>query len=245
MKPHRVRFAVAALVAAALLVGCGGQSADKVPTSEDKKDDDTLVLGGGDKKPDDTRPPGNQTITFLNSQGTGRHFCFIADCSMSISPPSFDLIRRELVKSVEGLGDDSYFYPIFFAKKEVTMPGERGWLSSKKDLERTRAWMDGVTRFYGTNAAPAFDKAFKMTPPPDVIFFMTDGQLTDKPATDSVLTRAPKLVIHTILFRNTAVLVPETNQARKDLEKIASDFGGTFKQFIDPDALPKKKKKKA
>ncbi|MFO0967677.1 MAG: hypothetical protein U0793_19115 [Gemmataceae bacterium] len=238
-----------------LALGCSGGSADKPSVSEEpiaKGPGDELILPGAGKAsdaiPPKTTPGGPQTVQFLNSQGTGRHFCIIADHSLSIGDPSLALIKKEIVKTLSSMNERSSFYVILFAKEPLPMPGA-GWLSATKDnIDKTAGWMAPIGRLWGTIPAPAFRKALALEPRPDVIFFMTDGQLQPKKATSLIADlnrKEPKVPINTILFTKSAAIVPPENRARADLEIIARDSGGTFHQFIDPDGAPKKKKKKA
>lgn len=114
-------------------------------------------------------------------------------------------------------------------------------------MAKVRPWIEDMKQSGGTIAAPAFEKALALKPRPDVIFFMTDGHLTgDDPSKVALLNKEePAVVIHSILFRKTAKVAGPENLARQALERIAADGKGTFTQFIDPDALPAKKKKKA
>lgn len=119
-----------------------------------------------------------------------------------------------------------------------------------KDIERVEQWLDRVERKYGAVAAPAFAEAMKLKPPPDIVFLMTDGLLNkNDPDRIAVLNSGPeKATIHTILFTKTGAVVPPENGARRVLERIAREAGGTFRQFTPGEGEmkiePKKKKNK-
>lgn len=235
------------LLPAAILLfvlGCSGGSGDKPSVSEDAiptKSPDELVL------PTDPRPKSRdqQTVQFLGSQGTGRRFALIADHSMSLSPASLGLIKREMLKTLNSLDERSAFYISFFSRDASPMPGGN-WLAGGKDnVAKVEPWIAGIDRVLGTKAGSSFANAYALKPPPDVIFLMTDGQLQDPERVSRLVKGNPKVTVNTILFRKVAVEAPSSDPARQTLERIAREGRGDFKQFIDPDVLPKKKKKKA
>jgi hypothetical protein len=84
-------------------------------------------------------------------------------------------------------------------------------------------WIGSIHGQGGTAPAPAFDLAMRLLqPPPDAIFFMTDGQFGPQVVDQVALLnqRVPRIAIHTILFvhdnpsRGTAAgRMPRTTQA--------------------------------
>lgn len=226
------------LLAGLILFGCGRSD----PGRESPKEE--VVIGP--KAPPIENPPeeksapkavpGQQTVTFLGSQGTGRRFCIIADCSMSLSPASFGRIRQELVRTLRSLNEDSSFHVMFFAGKPRSMPGG-DWLKGGKDVDAVLPWIRNQQRVYGTVAAPAFARAFALKPPPDVIFFMTDGQIQPKdPEKVAALNKTlPPVAVHTILFVKEKTKLAKALMAEIQLKQIAKDAGGTFRIHRDGD----------
>jgi hypothetical protein len=75
-------------------------------------------------------------------------------------------------------------------------------------------------------------------PRPDVIFFMTDGQI---PATVPLRLRKlneadPKIVIHTIMMdaRTPLAMLQGAQIQDQMLKQIAADSGGTYREVIVP-----------
>ncbi|MEZ6090118.1 MAG: hypothetical protein R3C05_19240 [Pirellulaceae bacterium] len=76
--------------------------------------------------------------------------------------------------------------------------------------------------FGGTDPTPAFRDAFELSPPPDIIYFMTDG-LFDPSVVGEVArlnTKRPKVQVHAISFID--------NSSESLMRRIAEDSGGTY-----------------
>ena len=74
----------------------------------------------------------------------------------------------------------------------------------------------------GTVPMPAFINAFALSPPPDIIFFLTDGQITgfSIEALLEIMPTNKKVVINTIAFGNSA--------SKTLLQEIANATGGQY-----------------
>ncbi len=140
-------------------------------------------------------------------------------------------LKKEIVKTLENLSPSSHFYVIFFNATDIPMPYP-GWLvADKENVDKVRPWIEGMTTVVKTQPASAFQRAFKLQPKPDAIFFMTDGLIPAK--TPALVQRLndtpPRIVIHTIMFskRNTpeARILP----AEAQLRSIADQAGGTYR----------------
>src|SRR5262249_14595168 len=85
------------------------------------------------------------------------------------------------------------------------MPRGDTWVEGGRDIGDIIDWVKTVRPGGGTVPLPSFQKAFSLDPPPDVIFFMTDGIFVDTSARIAELNgRLPKkAAIHTILFENS------------------------------------------
>ena len=84
---------------------------------------------------------------------------------------------------------------------------------------------------------PAFEAAFKLNPPPDVIFFMTDGEFDPKAVRAVVdFNGTPrKSVVNTILFAAPGKgPAPKAANAERQLKTIAEQNGGTFTHYAPP-----------
>ena len=83
----------------------------------------------------------------------------------------------------------------------------------------------------GTRPKPAFEKAFSLQPAPEVIFFLTDGDLSGFSVGElrAMLPLNKRIVVNTIAFGNSA------NQ--QQMIDIAKATGGQFK-FIRSGGKP-------
>jgi len=231
------------LLCALAFAGCGRSDVAKPSATPSEPTGEPVLLLPSKFK----STPSQQTVQFLGSQGTGRRFCIIADCSNSLSPASFGVIKKEVAKTLESLDEYCQFHIMFFADVAYPMPGG-DWLQGKKDLAPVLAWIEKRPRVLGTKPFFPFKKALNLDPPPDVIFFMTDGKIPAKdPERITAMNKSePRVMINTILFTRTTEVVPPGDYARASLERIAKENGGGFKQFIDPslpDTVKKKRKK--
>jgi hypothetical protein len=105
-------------------------------------------------------------------------------------------------------------------KKQVPEWARSGGGASKQALE-----LIANTRLvWGTNWEPALAMAISMNPPPDVIFFMTDG-VTGGDAEALAKDIAAKAKSKKITINTVAMMEPRAEQAMKDLAKRT---GGQF-----------------
>jgi len=167
--------------------------------------------------------------SFFGVGARGVRFAYIVDASGSMeSSGKFVVAMRELLRSIEALPDFAYFHVILFANDAYRPAWEDGWLRARKgDLVRMRRWLNDQAPSGGTFPLSAFASAFALDVPPDVIFFMTDGQIPDETPIEvaRMNSRGRKTVIHTIAFGD------ETGRAA--LQQIAEDSGGTYR-FVNP-----------
>ncbi len=190
-------------------------------------------------------------VSFMGTDAKAQRVCFIADCSGSMRNNNrLGLLKRELEKTLRGLGPEAMFYVIFFHAREVPMPAKT-WLRGGKDVERVLPWIQERRTSGGTRPLSAFEHAFRLDPRPDVIFFLTDGEIpSNVPSEVAKLNDKPggKVRINTILLgtekstRLTRVLSKPgaaektTSRAvRGDLllRRLANESGGTYRFVPD------------
>jgi hypothetical protein len=179
-----------------------------------------------------------QRVSFLGTVAEGRRFFFIADNSGSMAGVKMTMLKNELAATLKSLNADSQFYVTFFNTEVIPLPA-KGWQKGQKDVPKALQWIAAMGVGGGTNPQPAFDMAFNVKPRPDVIFFMTDGQI---PATVPLRVRKlneadPKIVIHTIMMdvRPPAAMLQGGGMLQDQmLKQIASDSGGTYREVIVP-----------
>ncbi|MCB1230010.1 MAG: hypothetical protein KDN19_07085 [Verrucomicrobiae bacterium] len=121
-------------------------------------------------------------------------------------------------------------YP-FFAKQgafdwefdgpDSRMPRERWLPATKSNVERTVEFVKGVEKFYGTDWGLALKMGQLMSPPPDVIFFMSDGTGGNEPGPILDFNRS-----HGRSKINTFAM--QTSAGAKEFNEIAEGSGGEF-----------------
>ena len=168
---------------------------------------------------------------FFGLGGTARgvrRIVYVVDRSGSMLG-TFDIVRRELKRSVNKLRRSQKFHVIFFnSKPPVENPPRRLVSAIQAHKQQLYEFLDRIMPDGGTDPAPAMRRAFATEP--DLIYFLTDGEF-DK-------TLLPKLGrwnedravrIFTIAFFGAGGV--------DRLEKIAREHNGEFR-FVTEDDLP-------
>lgn len=178
--------------------------------------DGDLDLGGGGAR-----------VTFHGVEGKGSRFVFIVDVSGSMSESNkFRLAMGELIRSVSSLPDFAHFHVILFETQIHWPPWQEGWVRARvRDVDRLVEWIDSVQPGGGTQPMAAFQRAFALDIPPDVIFFLTDGQIAEESTPVQIAqmnsNRGKRVVINTIAFGDP--------RAQDMLRRISQESGGAFK----------------
>jgi hypothetical protein len=200
-----------------LIIGFGGGGSGKV---------DPIAKGEPKASPPPELPEvrekrGDQLeVEFLQSVAKGKRFAIIADRSGSMNNPvpfvdpitkaiavksSIDCLHDELTRTLRSFTPGTHFYVSFFDDHIIPMPGADTWVEGGKPLDELLRWVRSVRPAGGTEPLPAFQKCFSLDPPPDVIFFMTDGEFNPFVGPEVARMnagRAKKIVINTIQFEN-------------------------------------------
>jgi hypothetical protein len=171
---------------------------------------------------------------FLGTHAVGQRFCIIADASNSMKGAPLEKVKKEIMQTLGNLQPTSQFYIIFFNASDIPMPYP-SWLDAdKENVEKVKPWVNDMSTLVKTLPHSAFERAFKLQPKSDVIFFMTDGFIPAKENTLSRLARLnaeePKVVIHTILFTRPKAAEAKVAPAADQLREIAEKNGGTFRR---------------
>jgi hypothetical protein len=161
--------------------------------------------------------------SFMGVHAKGSRFCIIADNSGSMDGRKLQHVKSEIHYTLATMTSRGRFQLIFFHNVAQPYP-ESGWRHPRRDRTRVSEWLKGVSAGGGTNPTPAFEVAFRLSPPPDAIFFMTDGQFREE-AVEEIRnlnrTSSRKVTIHTISFMDTS--------AQALMKRIASDSGGKYR----------------
>lgn len=164
-----------------------------------------------------------QGASFMGLHAKGTRFCIIADCSGSMEGPPLKFLKEEVLETVNGMSAQARFQLIFFSSRAIPYP-RPGWRHPRRDQVELANWLQGVQAGGGTYPTPAFELAFQLSPPPDVIFFMTDGLFAERVVDEIArLNRqgGRSVQIHTISFMDTS--------SESLMRRIASDSGGRYR----------------
>lgn len=127
---------------------------------------------------------GEGTTSVFGISGTGYKFLYVFDHSASMGGSGNSALayaKRELLASLESLGETHQFQIIFYNESPTIFPlaGAAGRLifGTEQNRELARRFVQSITANGATRHEEALVAALRMRP--DVIFFLTDG---DEPA---------------------------------------------------------------
>jgi hypothetical protein len=170
---------------------------------------------------------GGGGTSFFGVGGRGTRFAFIVDISGSMEQENrIGTALAELKRSLGALQDFTQFYVVLYSNGAVRPDFENdGWLkATRANKNRMNQWIDTQGPRGGTYPLEAFDIVFKLPQAPDVIFFLTDGEI---PGDTLYHLRGyadelkREIIINTIGFSSEA--------GREPLEQIAREFRGVFR----------------
>jgi uncharacterized protein with von Willebrand factor type A (vWA) domain len=169
---------------------------------------------------------GGAGASFFGITSRGKRFAYIVDKSGSMGQGrKLPIAMRELAKSVGDLPDFASFFVVLFSSGFIEPPTQHGWMRARKPIvNRFIRWLNEVTPGGGTVPAPAFEYVLSEDLRPDVIFFLTDGEIPEDTAdivSDMNRNGPSRVVINTIAFGDA--------RSQDQLRRIARDSGGTYR----------------
>lgn len=199
-------------------------------------------------------------ISFLGNTATAKHVVFVVDVSGSMSASMnvggssmsrFDLLKRELNKSISALAAGTAYQVLFFSdfawphdtvdsndmralsgyewkitatSKNVSIPRFSYIAANPSNVNKSKKIILDANNPGGTNWGSGLLMALKGSPRPEVIFFMTDGNRADEQGWINAVTEENSRGKRTIIH-TTALGTPD---AAKDLAEMARRNGGKF-----------------
>ncbi|HRH94797.1 MAG TPA: hypothetical protein PLB55_02625 [Prosthecobacter sp.] len=200
-------------------------------------------------------------VSFLGNTATAKHVVFVVDVSGSMSASMnvsgsglmtrFDLLKKELSKSISALAAGTAYQVIFFSDfawphdvvdsndmralnaydwkitpqtKNVTIPRFSYLAANPSNIGKSKKIITEANNPGGTNWGSGLLMALKGSPRPDVVFFMTDGNRSDEQGWINVVTTENSRGKRTIIH-TTALGTPD---AARDLDEMARRNGGKF-----------------
>lgn len=164
------------------------------------------------------------TTTFFGVSGRGKKIGYVVDKSGSMGIAGrMDQAKNEIIRSISELPDYTSVCIALFDEDFQTFDLDGGFVKCRDGvISKIKNWIRDVAQSGGTNPVSAFQFLFSRRERPDVVFFMSDGEIPPD-AADEILRlnrRGPNTVIHCIAFGQAAATAP--------LRRIASETGGTF-----------------
>lgn len=170
---------------------------------------------------------GGGGASFFGIGGRGSRFVYIVDISGSMANGSrYAIAMDELKRSISALPDFASFAVYLFSDQCFEPPFQETYLKAlPSNVVRMKKWIDTTGPMGGTDPGGSFEKALGLNPLPDVIFFLTDGEIPDN-VPDYLGARngangKKRVVIHAVAFSNDA--------GQGLLRRIARESEGTFR----------------
>lgn len=130
------------------------------------------------------RSPGGIRTGIFGLEAKGNRFVYVFDRSASMGDPDgrpLAAAKRELLRSLDELGDVQQFYLIFYNDRVQVFspPGGRGRLNFATEDNRRAAgrFVESVRASGGTRHEEPLAAAFRLAP--DVVFHLTDADAKD------------------------------------------------------------------
>ncbi|MHC4220251.1 MAG: vWA domain-containing protein [Planctomycetota bacterium] len=191
------------------------------------------ALTGAGRGQGSTLGGGGAGTSFFGVTSHGTRFAYIVDVSGSMGQQrKMEVAMRELARSIEALPDYAFFYVVLYASGITLPPSQGDWTRARpSSITRLIRWLNQIDPRGGTRPTPAFKQVFSVEERPDVIFFLTDGEI---PRAEEVLatvtmlnSRGRMVVINTIAFGDPS--------SQDLLREIARRSGGIYR-FVPSDA---------
>lgn len=167
---------------------------------------------------------GTGTAEFMDMEAKGDSFVYVVDRSGSMSGEPLDLVRNEMIKSINALTRTQKFFAFFYDDSEQAMtppPGEPARqmvFAIKKNREHCTQWAQTITAGGGTQPESALLEAVRMRPA--AVFLLSDGGFSIPPNLLPQLKSAG-IPVHTIAFRNRS--------GERVLKTISEATGGRYR----------------
>ena len=163
--------------------------------------------------------------SFFGISSTGSRFCYIVDVSGSMQQQNrLRSALTELERSLKRLPDFTKFFVLFYSSGYTTPPMQKGWNTARSStVRRMIKEFDNIQPGGGTRPKGAFVKALSLEPLPEVIYFLTDGEISsfNSQILKSIIPTGKKVVVNTIAFGDSS--------SQQKLIDISNLTGGQYK----------------
>lgn len=169
---------------------------------------------------------GGGGASFFGVEAVGSRFAYVVDVSGSMTGSRLATLQQQLIGSIEGLLDHASFSIVLFSSDARVVGGRTAWIPATEENKRAMALeIRAISSGGGTVPLPAFEQVFSLSPRPDAVYFMTDGEFQDE---NTVIGRIGQMngsgrgraPIHCIAF--------ESRVSERVMQRIAALSGGSY-----------------
>jgi hypothetical protein len=185
-------------------------------------------------------PPGGGGIgpkgVVFGNGGNARKIVFLCDATGTMIS-KLSSLKAALQDTVQNLKPFQAFNIVFYTDGgKVLMADKTGLMVANTENKRKAfEWLGEVTASGTTDPIPAIEATFKLTPVPDLVYFLSDGEFNNLRSYEEVAaaigkgSSAKRVKVNTILFDTY------DKEAEKVMEKIAYDAKGVYKYRREQD----------
>lgn len=165
---------------------------------------------------------------FFGTHDDARNIVYVIDRSGSMTNSnSLTIAKRELLDSIDDLGDDSRFAVVFYDTRPTFADADAMNPATSDHKARLHARLATIEPDGGTDHKTALFAALRLRP--EVIFFLTDADQMSDPEADEIRDRA--LHVNTRIHATEFGVGPAIISSRP-LRRLAVETKGTYR-YID------------
>lgn len=172
---------------------------------------------------------GGGAASFFGVEARGSRFAYVIDVSGSMRGEKMAALKTELNESIKAMLEHMSFVVVCFQSDAVPLGNRTRWMDATEAGKRWAFEKIAVLEAQGgTEPWPALEIVLGTKPPPDAIYFMTDG-VFDPVVADQLAIRnngSRKVPIHCITFVDKS--------AEELMRRIAAESGGTYAHVAGP-----------
>jgi hypothetical protein len=132
--------------------------------------------------------------------------------------------KQELFKAIVALPDFASVYVVFYDSSDPWAFSDRWERVRSSMVKKLKTWLNNVGPSGGTEPTPAFRAVFALDARPDVIFFLSDGEIPPESIAQirQMNARGKRVTINAIAFGDES--------GSQQLRQIAQEADGEFRQ---------------
>ncbi len=189
--------------------------------------DSSIETGGGDIGEGNGLDGGGSGggTSFFGIEAQGNRFAYIVDISGSMAfGGKIQSTAKELTSSINKLNSNARFVVVFYNGQAFPLGARKKWTrAAKSGKSWAKKKLADVQVGGATNPYPAFQVVFEISPLPDAIYFMTDGEFPDDIGERILdILEDTNIPVHAITFGNRSQV------AGQMMRRIAKQTGGTY-----------------